>query len=79
MSQTAPVIEQQDVPVTTDDGDHDRYAHYVIASDLEASRSTGLPVRALCGKIWMPDKDPNRYPVCPTCKEIAGKMKGGGA
>lgn len=64
------------VPVSTDDGDHDRYAHYVIKSDLEASRSTGLPVRALCGKIWKPDRDPNRYPVCPTCREIATKMRG---
>jgi hypothetical protein len=31
----------------------------------------GTAVRALCGKIWVPRRDPKRYPLCPTCKEIA--------
>jgi Protein of unknown function (DUF3039) len=31
---------------------------------------TGTPVVALCGKVWVPSRDPKRYPVCPTCKEI---------
>ena len=30
----------------------------------------GSTVTALCGKTWVPTRDPNRYPVCPTCKEI---------
>jgi hypothetical protein len=34
----------------------------------------GTPVRALCGKIWVPGRDPRRYPLCPTCKEIAEGM-----
>ncbi|MBU4466278.1 MAG: DUF3039 domain-containing protein, partial [Actinobacteria bacterium] len=28
------------------------------------------PVRALCGKKWTPGRDPEKFPVCPTCKEI---------
>ena len=60
--------------IDDDDGDHDRYTHIVIKSDLDASQASGRPVRALCGKIWMPNKDPSRFPVCPTCKEIASKM-----
>ena len=31
----------------------------------------GTAVKALCGKIWVPGRDPKRYPLCPTCKEIA--------
>ncbi len=31
----------------------------------------GTAVRALCGKVWVPSRDPKRYPICPTCKEIA--------
>ena len=31
----------------------------------------GTPVRALCGKVWVPGRDPKKYPLCPTCKEIA--------
>ena len=30
----------------------------------------GTAVRALCGKIWV-RATPKRYPLCPTCKEIA--------
>jgi len=33
-----------------------------------------VPVRALCGKEWVPGRDPKRYPLCPTCKEIAQSM-----
>jgi hypothetical protein len=32
------------------------------------------PVRALCGKVWVPGRDPQKYPLCPTCKEIAESM-----
>ena len=34
----------------------------------------GTAVRALCGKVWVPGRDPRRYPLCPTCKEIAEGM-----
>jgi hypothetical protein len=30
----------------------------------------GTPVVALCGKVWVPSRDPEKYPVCPECKEV---------
>jgi hypothetical protein len=36
---------------------------------------TGKPVKALCGKKWLPGRDPEKFPVCPTCKSIYEKMK----
>ena len=30
----------------------------------------GTPVIALCGKVWVPSRDPSRYPVCPECKRL---------
>jgi hypothetical protein len=30
----------------------------------------GTPIKALCGKVWVPSRDPKKYPVCPECKEI---------
>jgi hypothetical protein len=24
----------------------------------------------LCGKVWVPSRDPSRFPVCPECKDI---------
>ena len=72
---TAPVIEPdvRESP-TTDDGDHDRFAHYVARKDLERARRTGKPVTALCGKRWVPRADPSKYPMCPTCSELAGEI-----
>jgi Protein of unknown function (DUF3039) len=34
----------------------------------------GTAVRALCGKEWVPGRNPQRYGLCPTCKEIAQSM-----
>jgi len=65
--ETAP--ETLTLPVT-DDGDHDRFAHYVHKADSTRAYVEGTPVRALCGKGWVPSRDPSQYPVCPTCKEI---------
>ena len=54
-----------------DEGDHDRFAHVVQpASAVMEAMITGVPCTALCGKRWVPSRDPKRYPVCPTCKEI---------
>jgi hypothetical protein len=61
----------------TDAEDHERFAHLVLEGytkksgkfvALENSVVDGMinatPVRALCGKVWVPGRD-------PTCKEIA--------
>jgi len=74
-SQPAPVI---------DDGDHERMKHIVlegftpeggeyvaVGTNVVEGMVTGTPVRALCGKVWVPGRDPQRYPLCPTCKEVA--------
>ncbi len=66
---TAPVVD----PTTSTgegDGDHDRFAHYVRKSDIVRSAVEGTPVVALCGKRWIPNRDPERFPVCPSCKSI---------
>ncbi|MGP4022172.1 DUF3039 domain-containing protein [Actinomadura sp. 3N407] len=60
------------------DGDHERFAHYVKKQKITESAVTGTPVIALCGKVWVPNRDPKKYPVCPECKEIYESMKTGG-
>jgi hypothetical protein len=59
----------------TDDGDHDKFSHYVKKEKIVESAVTGKPVRALCGKKWTPNSNPERFPVCPTCQEIYEQMK----
>ena len=58
-----------------DDGGHDRFSHYVKKEKITESAVTGKAVKALCGKKWIPSRDPEKYPICPTCKEIYAGLK----
>lgn len=62
--------EQTETRTWTEDGDHERYAHYAPADEVTYALIEGTPVVAICGKVWVPFRDPQKYPVCPTCKEI---------
>jgi Protein of unknown function (DUF3039) len=56
-------------------GDHDLFAHYVPKDKIVESAVTGKPVRALCGKKWVPSRDPEKFPICPICKEIFNGLR----
>ena len=62
-------IVEERVPLDTDGGDHDRFAHYARKEDVTRAYITGEAITALCGKKWVPTRDPTRYPICPTCVE----------
>ena len=76
-----PVGTQADTDTLTrhveqdEDGDHDRFAHYIKKEKIVESAVTGKAVRALCGKKWVPSRDPQKFPICPICKEIYEGMK----
>jgi len=83
---TAPTTGAQ-VGDPTLDGDHERMTHIVVESaklggqdeptqlaNVTAAYIEGTPVQALCGKVWVPSRDPKRYPVCPTCVDIARSL-----
>ena len=53
-----------------EEGDHERFSHYVAKDKLTEAMVLGTPVVALCGKVWVPSRDPERFPVCPECREI---------
>ncbi len=72
---------------TLDDEDHERFTHIVLEgytpkdgefvaldNSVVGAMINATPVRALCGKVWVPGRDPQKYPICPTCKEIAASM-----
>ena len=58
-----------------EDGDHERYSHYVQKNKITESAVLGTPVMALCGKKWIPGRDPEKFPVCPDCKKIYESLK----
>jgi len=60
---------ERPVPIDTDGGDHDRFAHYARKDDVTRAYITGEAITALCGKKWVPTRDPSRFPICPTCVE----------
>lgn len=64
------VLERELVEQHAEPGDHERFAHYVRKEKILESALSGSPVIALCGKVWVPGRDPNKFPVCPMCKEI---------
>lgn len=67
--------QTQEQTQKSDDGDADRFAHYVSKERMAESRLTGRPVVALCGKVWVPKHNPADYPVCPDCKRIYNEMR----
>lgn len=76
-SQGTTVLEPERVEEQrAEPGDHERFAHYVRKEKILESALSGEPVIALCGKVWVPGRDPNRFPVCPTCKEIYEGLRG---
>jgi hypothetical protein len=72
---TAEKLDESTLPTTTEDGDHERFSHYVRKEKVVESAVTGKAVRALCGKKWVPGRDPEKFPICPTCKEIYATLK----
>ena len=67
---TTATLERELVEQPVEPGDHERFAHYVKKEKILESALSGAPVVALCGKVWVPGRDPNRFPVCPDCKKI---------
>jgi len=58
-------------------GDHDVFSHYVLKEDALRAAVEGAPIVALCGKVWVPTRNPDSYPVCPTCSELAESLQDG--
>lgn len=63
------------VPRDVEPGDHEKFSHYVPKDKILESAMTGEPVRALCGKLWIPNRDPEKFPVCPQCKEVYESLR----
>lgn len=52
-----------------------RMSHYVRREDVLRSAVEGIPAIALCGKKWFPTRDPDKYPLCPKCKEMMDLLR----
>ena len=65
----------EDTTLDTTNGGHDLFSHYVRKEEATRAAVTGEPCVALCGKMWVPSRNPDGLTVCPECKDIYSKMK----
>lgn len=91
MSQSSsPVIDRPDIDSSTDEAfreltgfeeqqddgsDKDRFSHYAKKDDIVRAAVEGVSIVALCGKKWRPQRNPDKYPVCPMCKDVYEQLK----
>lgn len=73
---TETVVDER-TDMRTEQGDHEKFSHYVPKDELTEAMIMGHPVVALCGKVWVPTRDPERFPVCPECKDIWESLNDG--
>jgi hypothetical protein len=73
MANDTDILKEEEVVL--DQGDHERFSHYVKKDRIVESAVMGSAVVALCGKVWVPSRDPEKFPVCPDCKRVYEKLK----
>ena len=67
-----------------DDLDPEHLAHIVwtpkgvsAQAVVDAARAQRTPVTALCGHRWVPERDPDRHPVCKACLAVLDLIRRG--
>ena len=81
MTETSTITDLDRAPVyepSVGDDEPDA-AHIVTQKDLMHSQLTGEAIRALCGKMWVPKRNPDEYPICQACVDILNAASAGGA
>lgn len=54
----------------TDTSNEENFAHYAEAAKVTEAYVLGTPIVALCGKTFIPHRNPEKLRVCPPCKAI---------
>jgi len=62
------LLEELDIKDT--DSDDPLFAHYAEKAKVTEGYIMGTPVIALCGKVFIPHRDPLKLPICPECHDI---------
>lgn len=56
------------------DFDEPKVAHIVNREDKMMGYVMGNAIVALCGTVFVPTRDPDKYPLCEVCKEVLNNM-----
>lgn len=72
------ILDNETDTVHIEPGDHEKLSHIIHKKDEMRGYMEGKPVTALCGKQWVPTRDPQKFPVCKGCLEVLQMIKGVG-
>lgn len=61
----------------TSRGESDEVAHIVMKDDQMKGYISGQPIKALCGKVWVPTRDYSGLPICEKCTEVRDRILSG--
>ena len=64
----------EDTETVDADTGEPKFAHYADSTSVTEGYIMGKPVKAICGKIFIPSRDPKKLPVCPICTELAAAL-----
>lgn len=53
------------------DSSEPKFAHYAESISVTEGYVLGRPVLAICGVLFVPSRDPKKFPICPECKQLA--------
>ena len=74
-STSTGLLEREETTEQVEPGDHERFAHYVDKNEMMEAAVFGTPIKALCDKVWVPSRDPKKFPVCPECKAVYERLR----
>lgn len=76
MSASTSTLERVEDATALEDG-KPRFAHIVFPKIiLTEAMVTGVAVRALCGHVFVPGRDPGKFPVCRPCVDAFEALHG---
>lgn len=61
----------EDTETVDADTSEPKFSHYADSTSVTEGYIMGKAVVAICGKIFIPSRDPKKYPICPICKELS--------
>lgn len=67
---SSAVVEAQEENEVVENKDP-KFAHYADSTSVTEGYIMGTPVKAICGTMFVPSRDPKNFPICPICRELA--------
>jgi hypothetical protein len=54
--------------------DEPTVSHLITKEDALNGYINGVPITAVCGHVFVPTRDPDKFPLCQKCVDVAKNM-----